>query len=121
MARSRRIVVGYDGSDAGRRALQAAADLVGYGSTLAVVTVQTGPTSGSVAREARDLLLRRQVQARYLEPSGEPGEQLVESARERRADRVVVGNRSPGSLRPLLGSVSSTVVRGAPCDVLVVR
>jgi nucleotide-binding universal stress UspA family protein len=39
MARSRRIMVGYDGSAAGRRALAAAADLVGYGSTLAVVTV----------------------------------------------------------------------------------
>ena len=41
-ARARKIMVGYDGSDASTRALDVAADLVGYGSTLAVVTVQNG-------------------------------------------------------------------------------
>jgi nucleotide-binding universal stress UspA family protein len=121
MALSRRIMVGYDGSDAGRRALDAAAELVGYGSTLTVVTVQTGPAFGAVAREARDVLLSRHVEARYLEPSGEPAEQLVESARELGADLVVVGSQSPNPLRALLGSVSGTVVRRAPCNVLIVR
>jgi nucleotide-binding universal stress UspA family protein len=110
-ARPRRIMVGYDGSDAARRVLDAAADLVGYGSTLAVVTVQTGLGSGAVARAARELLLRRHVEARYFEPTGEPADRLLRAAHELKADLVVVGrwNRS------------SDVVRRAPCDVLVVR
>jgi nucleotide-binding universal stress UspA family protein len=120
-ARPRRIVVGYDGSDASRRALDAAADLVGYGSTLAVVTVQTGEVGRGAASEARARLLNRHVEARYHEPAGEPAEQLVETATELGADLVVVGRRNRGPLRALLGSVSSRVVRRAPCDVLVVR
>ena len=41
--RPRRIMVGYDGSDAATRALDVAADLVGYGSTLEVVAVRASP------------------------------------------------------------------------------
>jgi nucleotide-binding universal stress UspA family protein len=119
-AHARRIIVGFDGSDAARRALDAAADLVGYGSTLSVVSVQNGEQNG-VMREAREQLQRRQVEARYHEPIGEPAEQLVETARELEADLLVVGRRNRTPLRGLLGSVSSRVVRRAHCDVLVVR
>jgi len=114
-------MVGYDGSESSRRALEAAADLVGYGSTLTVVTVQNGELDGSVSRDARDRLQLRNVEARYSEPSGEAAEQLVESARRLEADLVVVGRRNRSPLRVLLGSVSARVVRRAPCDVLVVR
>ena len=120
-ARARTIVVGYDGSDSSRRALDAAADLVGYGSTLSVVTVQTGEIGRDVPRAAREHLQGRHVEARYHEPAGEPAEQLVEAAETLGADLVVVGRRNRGPLRALLGSVSSRVVRRAPCDVLVVR
>jgi nucleotide-binding universal stress UspA family protein len=120
-AQPRRIMVAYDGSDASVRALDAAADLVGYGSTLAVVTVQTRFVDGATVSAAREQLLRRHVEARYFEPSGEPAEQLVETAKELGADLIVVGRRSQSQLRALLGSVSARVVRRAPCDVLVVR
>jgi nucleotide-binding universal stress UspA family protein len=120
-ARPRRIVVGYDGSDASRRALDAAADLVGYGSTLAVVTVQNGEVGRAAASDARDRLLNRHVEAQYHEPTGEPAERLVDTATQLGADLVVVGRRNRGPLRALLGSVSSRVVRRAQCDVLVVR
>ena len=114
-------MVGYDGSDAAWRALDAAADLLGYGSTLAVVTVQTSATDPAKIAAARDYLHGRHVEARYHEARGEPAEQLVEKARELEADLLVVGRRSRNPLRTLLGSVSSSVVRRAPCDVLVVR
>jgi len=120
-ARPRRIVVAYDGSDASRRALDAAADLVGYGSTLAVVTVTNGEVGSWATGDAHARLLGRHVEARYHETSGEPAEQLVEKATQLGADLVVVGRRSRNPLRLLLGSVSSRVVRRAPCDVLVVR
>ena len=118
---ARRIVVGYDGSDAARRALDAAADLAGYGSTLSVVTVQTGEVDGWISGDARARLLQRHVEARYHETTGEPAERLVEKATELGADLLVVGRRSRSPLRALLGSVSSRVVRRAACDVLVVR
>lgn len=119
--RPRRIVVGYDGSEASRRALDAAADLVGYGSTLSVVTVRNGEVDHDVARDARAHLQHRHVAASYLEPVGEPAEQLVEAAQSVEADLVVVGRRNLNPVRALLGSVSARVVRRAPCDVLVVR
>jgi nucleotide-binding universal stress UspA family protein len=120
-ARPRRIVVGFDGSETSRRALDAAADLIGYGSTLSVVSVQNGEVGRSASAEARTRLQERHVHGAYHEPTGEPAEQLVETAANLGADLVVVGRRNRGPLRALLGSVSSRVVRRAPCDVLVVR
>ena len=114
-------MVGYDGSDASRRALETAADMVGYGSTLAVVTVTNGETDSRVGDAARVQLLRRHIQANYHEAAGEAAEQLIEKATELGADLVVVGRRNRSPLRSLLGSVSARVVRRAPCDVLVVR
>ena len=122
-AQSQKIMVAYDDSDAARRALDRAADLAGYGSSLTVVSVardggryQAGPLD-----QAREQLVRRQVAATYLQPVGEPAAELVETARELEADLVVLGRRSRSLRRVVLGSVSAKVVRDAPCDVLVVR
>lgn len=116
-AQPRTIVVGYDGSDAAVRALDAAVGLSGYGSALSVVSV-----GHPVAlAEARERLLCRHVSASYLEPAGEPAEELVKTARGLGADLIVVGRRNGSPLRHLLGSTSAKVVRRAHCDVLVVR
>jgi nucleotide-binding universal stress UspA family protein len=120
-ARPRKIVVGFDGSEASRQALDTAADLTGYGSTLAVVSVRTAEVRESAAPEARTRLHERHVEAHYLEPVGDPSERLVEAAEQLGADLLVVGRRSRTPARSFLGSVSSRVVRHAPCDVLVVR
>jgi nucleotide-binding universal stress UspA family protein len=114
-------MIGYDGSDASGRALDAAADLAGYGSTLAVVTVHAGEPDRSTTATAREHLLRRHVEARYHETGGEPAEALLEKAQELEADLIVIGRRNGGALPAPIGSVSSKVVRQAPCDVLVVR
>ena len=121
-ARARRIVVGYDDSESAQRALDRAADLTGYGSTLTVVSVtsEDGPMSEEPLEHARERLLRRHVTATYLQPVGEPAAELVGTARELEADLVVVGRRSHSLRRLVLGSVSADVVRSAPCDVLVV-
>lgn len=108
-ARPRRIVVGYDGSAAAGRALDAAADLVGYGSTLAVVTLGQASPGQAASDTARERLLGRRVEARYLALGAEPAEQLVDKARELEADLLVVDSTCAGA------------VRGAPCDVLLVR
>ena len=114
-------MVGYDGSDGSGRALDAAADLAGYGSILAVVTVHTGEPDRSTTTTAREQLLRRHVEARYHETTGEPADALLEKAQELDADLIVIGRRNGGALPAAIGSVSSQVVRHALCDVLVVR
>lgn len=116
-----RILVGFDGSEASKRALEVATDLAGYGSSLAVVHVRRdGETSVGCVDLARARLHRRQIAARYLEPCGDPATEIVKAARLVDADIVVVGRRSALE-RVRLGSVSARVVRRAPCDVLVVH
>lgn len=116
-------MVGYDDSESAQRALDRAADLAGYGSTLTVVSVAPegqGYAAGPLER-ARERLLRRHVSATYLQPVGEPADELVGAAQELDADLVVVGRRSRSLRRLVLGSVSEGVARQAPCDVLIVR
>ena len=121
-AQPRRIIVGFDGTEGARRALESAAQLAGYGSTLTVVAVASegGNGGGDVLASARDFLLERLVTATYVQRFGDPASELVEAAGELGADLVVVGRRSGvnGARQP--GSVSADVVRHAPCDVLVV-
>ncbi len=122
-ARPRKIVVGYDDSAAARRALDRAADLAGYASTLTVVSVgRNGRSHASddALANAREHLLGRHVPATYLHPVGEAADTLVETAEELEADLLVVGRRNHSLRRLVLGSVSEAVIRRAPCDVLVV-
>ena len=65
-------MVAYDGSEAAGRALDAAADLAGYGSTLAVVTVHTGEPNGSTTAVAREQLLGRHSEPAISRPSASP-------------------------------------------------
>jgi nucleotide-binding universal stress UspA family protein len=54
--------------------------------------------------------------------SGPPGAELVTAARRERADLIVVGSRSRRSAHEyFMGSVADTVVKHAPCSVLVYR
>lgn len=122
-ARPRRIVVGFDGTEGARRALESAAQLAGYGSALTVVTVadEGGNGAGDVLASARELLLELLVTATYVQRFGDPAEELVGAAGELGADLVVVGRRGGRvGARHEPGSVSADVVRLAPCDVLVV-
>jgi len=120
-AQPKNIVVGFDGSEGARRALEAAAHLIGYGSTLTVVSVDPSgaPTGRDALAEARDWLLNRLVTATYLSRFGDAGGELVAAANELGADLLVVGRRGRDG-EPAPGSVSAEVVRRAACDVLVV-
>ncbi len=117
------MLVGYDGSKSSRRALDAAAALIGYGSTLSVVSVADTEGSAEAAlREARERLLERHVSATYVPLNGHPADELVDSAQVLGADLVIVGARTQnGHLGLGLGPVSGDVVERAPCDVLVVK
>jgi len=118
-------VVGYDGSESAKRALDRAAGLTGYGSLLTVVTVASSPSelkkSSSLLAEATDRLLVQRVFARPLERVGNATDELIATVQELDADLLIVGNGKNALQRFLLGSVSTALVHRAPCDVLVTR
>jgi nucleotide-binding universal stress UspA family protein len=118
-SRPRSIVVTYDDSDVSGRALDAAADLVGYATSLSVVHARTAIPGELTVERARAHLLRRHVTARYLERIGRAAEEVVAATCEVGADLLVVGGRN--SEGDDLGSTSSSILRSAPCDVLVVH
>jgi nucleotide-binding universal stress UspA family protein len=122
-AQAKRIVVGFDGSNGARRALDKATRLMGYGSTMIVVNVGPAdePASQRMLGVARAALLDRLVAASYVTRTGDPADELVIAANELDADLIVVGRRGPdGRDDRGPGSVSAEVLRRATCDVLVV-
>jgi nucleotide-binding universal stress UspA family protein len=132
-----KIVVGYDGSESARRALESAAALAGDQTLLVVVSAaEPYPRSGITIPanldraelqrrrdeldDARTFLSDRGLHVETLQVRGDPAAALVEAAAD--ADLAVVGSRRLTRLQRLvLGSVSSKVVHNAACDVLVVR
>lgn len=136
----RRILVGYDGSEASDKAFDSALDLAkNHGAELHVLTVARPPEIGDdVESEAvieysreyhRKLLvpLRRKaeraaVKGHFEVAVGHPAEQIISRADQHQVDLIVVGDRGRSKFaKMLLGSVSKTVVQYAGRPVLVVR
>jgi nucleotide-binding universal stress UspA family protein len=134
-----KIVLGYDGSDSAKRALERAAALAGDQDEVVVVAVwqiraRAVLTEGAQRdaselherrrelEEAKAFLAERGIEAETVLGQGDPGEVIVDVAKEKNADLIVLGRRGVNPFeRILLGSVSSKVVHRAPCDVLVVH
>lgn len=140
MTMYRRILVGYDGSEAGDKAFDSALSLAkSHGAELWVLSVTRPPEIGDdVESEAviensreyhRKLLgpLQRKteqagVKGHFEVAVGHPAEQIISRADQHHVDLIVVGDRGRSKFaRLLLGSVSKTVVQYADRPVLVVR
>lgn len=133
------VVVGYDGSEESKRALERAGVLGTSGGKVTVVTAVSigahmgGRSMGALNEDelaaarsslgaAKAQLVSKGVDAHAIEGEGEPADVINEAAKEVGADLVIVGTRGLGAAKRLvLGSVSTKVVHDAPCDVLVVR
>jgi len=134
------IVVGYDGTESAKRALERAAQLSKAFSARVIVTsvapllVGTGygisgfdpvdPPEEHLAQlsEAEELLAEVGVAADVRLTAGVPPDEIVEVAEKHDADLIVVGTRDLGFFeRVLRGSVSDGVVHRAHCDVLIVH
>ena len=134
------IVVGYDGTEPAKRALERAAQLSKAFSARVIVTsvapllVGTGygisgfdpvdPPEEHLAQlsEAEELLAEVGVAADVRLTAGVPPDEIVEVAEKHDADLIVVGTRDLGFFeRVLRGSVSDGVVHRAHCDVLIVH
>lgn len=134
------IVVGYDGSPESSHALTAACELAtSLGAKLKLVAVAEPPVIGTgkggsagwrELKEAVEEIMRDHLtEARRTIPAeidvdatlvgGDPAESLVKVA-DAPGTILLVGSRGYGPLRRvLLGSVSTPLVRSAPCPVIV--
>jgi nucleotide-binding universal stress UspA family protein len=75
------------------------------------------------ARLVADFRAHLQADAHALGfiPHGSPGPEIIKAAKEWQADLIVIGSHGRrGITRALVGSVAETVMRHAPCPVLVV-
>lgn len=136
----RKILVGYDGSEAGRKAFDAVLELAAkHGAELHVLTVAHPPEIGDdVETEAviensrryhhgllatlRPEVAAKGVRAHYDVAVGHPAEQIIYHADQHAVDLIVVGDRGRSKFaRLLLGSVSKQVVQYAGRAVMVVR
>ncbi len=136
----RKILAGYDGSDAGRKAFDVALDLSAkHGAELFVVTVAQPPIVGdeveteAVIENSRDYHRRlladltlasadKGVTVHCDVAVGHPAEQIIYHADQHGVDLIVVGDRGRSKFaRLLLGSVSKHVVEYAGRPVMVVR
>lgn len=132
------IVLAYDGSEPARRALERAAELANGAAVTVVSGVHIFPAIGRAAatfdedevaerkqelNDAAEYLRGKGIEPQTVEARGvDVGDAILEEAREVKADLIVVGSSGKNlAERIVLGSVSSRVVHGSPCDVLVVR
>jgi nucleotide-binding universal stress UspA family protein len=137
----KRIVIAYDGSDGGREALVTGVELArGAGAVATLVYVRRAPAPlvgdpfyeralSKELRRGRDLLDEARAYAaesgvaaetELLE--GDEAEGILELARLRGAELIVVGCRDRGAIvEALLGSVSRAIVDGADRPVLVAK
>jgi len=138
----RQILVAIDGSEASRRALQAALELArALGATLHAIGVEErlpyyAATLGEVQEakaQANAFFQEVMASAQLLAAeyglalttevrAGNAAQQIIEAARLGGFDLIVLGARGHGFLQHfLLGSTTDRVVDHAPCSVLVVR
>jgi nucleotide-binding universal stress UspA family protein len=144
----RRILVGYDGSAGGRRALdRAVAEARESRARIVVLSVLNVPLDLDVPRnfgtlddissredaelaappelvghltEARDRLAADGFDAELIWAAGEPGHVIVDTAKEIRAHVIVLGEHHHGRLGGLFGAdVDAEVQRAAGCEVIL--
>ena len=131
------IVVGYDGSEASRRAVEIAAERAGPRGTVVPVHVTAAASSWlgtpyyqrvveEIRREGETLLAQTEeldTGQATIEPDlieGDPAEVLLRVADVRDAREIVVGSRGLGRFRSLLGSVSHALIERSKRPVVIV-
>ena len=139
----KKIVLAYDFSDSGRRALERAVSMAGlFDASLHLVhvveyMVPMDTSFGSVSPFEVDLtdeLVKaakirmahvvekiQGLKAHWRVELGSPKVEIIRVAEEIKADLIVVGSHGRHGLGVILGSTPASIVNHAPCDVLSVR
>lgn len=141
-----KVVVAYDGSELGKKALNRAITLAKRDEKIEinVITVIEQPTpviyygaySGkNIATPEANIEKAKQVMQEVEEKlkavsnkvetfiiEGHPAQAIEEFAENNNADLIIMGSRGLGGLKELfLGSVSHHVVQKASCEVIIVK
>ncbi len=135
MMRTMRLLVGYDGSDGGKDALELVRVFgsLGDSSVLVVAVMPYGPLpigftelEQDAAKEAEPLLAEAQERLEGLAVEtrafggGWPPWVMTDLAESEDVDTIVVGSPHRGAVgRALIGSVAEGILHGAPCPVVV--
>jgi nucleotide-binding universal stress UspA family protein len=142
------IVVGYDGAEPAQKALDRAIEEAQTArAKLLVVAVAEMPLNPEgpqnfgtlddtparmiplvepgelepVLAEAKSRVEAAGLTGEYMWAAGEPASQIVDAARDRGAELIVIGSHHHGLLARMLGpDVATQVKRDAGCDVIVV-
>jgi nucleotide-binding universal stress UspA family protein len=136
-----KILVAHDGSDVSNRALLEGAKLAQrFAASLTVVSaipnlcflgvpvdcstieqVYRAETEG-ILEGVKAKLREQGIVGEMVVLEGNPADVIVDYAREKGMDVIVVGSTGKhATRRTILGSVSSKIIAHAPCQVLVVR
>ena len=138
LTRGERILIALDGSENGDKALEQAFSMAGLCNSelTAISVVPMYPEQMAVApaleeklsKEAHDTLEAAKAKAEkagytletVVRIDGQPHVPIVEEARNRNTDMIVVGRHGKSGLADLLlGSVSQRVIANSPCVVMV--
>lgn len=140
---TRRVIAGTDFSDPSLPALRAAAEVSARmrGELVVAHAIEVNPISiygvdlptmihlakpdvmhAAAQRRLDEAVRELGVEATTAVCVGSPASSLVELARDRDAELLVLGTHGrTGFTRFVLGSVAETVIQRAPCSVLIVR
>jgi nucleotide-binding universal stress UspA family protein len=129
-----KILVGYDGSNSAREALQLAVKHAGaFGADVEVVTSMM--RGGEGQREeiqnaegglgyAEELFKEHGIgcSTHLLIRGLSPGEDIVQFAEEKKADEIIIGVKRRSKVsKILMGSTAQYVILKAPCPVVTVK
>ncbi len=120
-AKIQRFVVAYDGSPHARHALQFATS-IGETWLVPFEVLTVGKNGQQHLADARAYLDAHDLTVEYSVLEGDPRDVIVDFARDRQADLLVMGAYGHSKVRELLlGSTTQYVINHAPCPVLLVR
>jgi nucleotide-binding universal stress UspA family protein len=102
--------------------LLVAREMGSYKSALDAAWESERKEAQALVQRIAELLRSKGLKATAAVEEGDPKSKIVDSAKEWRADLVVLGSHGRKGLdRFLMGSVSEAVVHHAPCSVEIVR
>ncbi|HZT64952.1 MAG TPA: universal stress protein [Acidimicrobiales bacterium] len=117
-----RVLVGTDGSDTARRAVERAVEVAeATGSSVTIVSVGDPDRALAVAQAEAERHSDAGVDIAARACQGDPAAALVEAAEAEGAGLLVVGSRGMTGPARLLGSVPNKVSHHAPCHLLIVH
>jgi nucleotide-binding universal stress UspA family protein len=129
-----KIVVGYDGSNAGRDALiLAVKHAEAFGAEVSVIRSMEGggrEDAEAIRTAQKDLAYAQErfdregvtCETHMLVRGLSPGEDIVKFAEDNGADEIIVGVRRRSRVgKALFGSVSQYVILEAPCPVVSIK